>query len=80
MEVNSGTKNLWPENLVWMLLSGAAVVRFANKFLGKFKAAKNFVLFAIYIWEDGKVYRYSLFQQPNGREVCWTLYITELAG
>ena len=55
-----------------MFLSGAAIVRFANKFLDRFKADKNFVLFAIYIWEDSKVSSYSLFQQPNGREVCWT--------
>jgi len=49
VEVNSGTKRDCPEDLVQMLLSGAAIVRFANKFLDRFKADKNFVLFAIYI-------------------------------
>jgi len=46
VEVNSNTKKRWPEDLVRMLLSGAAIIRFANKFLDRFKAAKNFVLFA----------------------------------
>jgi hypothetical protein len=68
------------ESLVRMLLSGATVVRFANKFLDRFMAAKDFVLFAIYIWDDGRVTRYSLYQEPNNPEVCWTLYMTRLAG
>ncbi len=70
VEVNSEPKKNYPSDLVWMLLSGASVVRFANKFLDGFKAAKNFVLFAIYIWEDGKVGRYSLFQGRNSPKVC----------
>ncbi len=70
VEVNSNPKENWPSDLVWMLLSGAAVVCFANKFLDGFKAAKNFVLFAIYIWEDGKVGHYSLFQDRNSPKVC----------
>ncbi|KAH9957932.1 hypothetical protein BC827DRAFT_629998 [Russula dissimulans] len=53
----------WPEDLIWMFLTGAAVVRFANTFLDAFK--KNFVLFAIYVWEKGKVTRYTLFQGPK---------------
>jgi hypothetical protein len=57
-----------------MLLMGAAVVRFANTFLDKFMEAKDFVLFAMYIWDDGRVTRYSLFQGPNN-QVCWSLYI-----
>jgi hypothetical protein len=63
-----------------MLLTGAAIVRFANRFLDAFMVAKNFVLFAIYIWDSGKVTRYSLFQELNNPVVCWTLYITKLAG
>jgi len=59
-------------------LQSERCVRFANKYSDGFKAAKNFVLFVIYIWEDGKVSRYSLLQEPNGPEVCWTLYITKL--
>jgi hypothetical protein len=41
-----------------MLLVGAAIVPFANEFVDKFKAAKSFVLFAIYIWEYGGVTRF----------------------
>jgi hypothetical protein len=71
VKVNSEPKKDCPSDLVRMLLSGAAVVRFANKFfLDGFKAAKDFVLFAIYIWEDGRVGRYSLFQDPNSPKVC----------
>jgi len=56
-----------------MLLTGAAVVRFANKFLDTFKKKKDFVLFAMYIWDSGKVTRYTLFQEPEESSVCWTL-------
>ena len=78
VEVNSKPKNDWPEDLVRMLLTGAAVVRFANRYLDGFMAEKNFVLFALYIWDHGEVYCYSLFQEPNSPEVCWTLYTTKL--
>jgi hypothetical protein len=78
VEVNSKPKTERPEDLVRMLLAGATVVRFANEFVDKFKAAKNFVLFTIYIWGYGEVTRFSLFQEPNNREVCcWTSYITK---
>jgi hypothetical protein len=70
VQVNSKPKQDSPEDLVRMLLSGAAVVRFANKFLNRFMKAKNFVLFAIYIWDNGRVTRYSLFQEPNDSQVC----------
>jgi len=79
VEVNSKPKKEWPEDLVRMLLTGAAVVRFANRDLDRFMVDKNFVLFAIYIWDNGKVYCYSMFQEPNSPEVCWTLYTTKLA-
>ena len=78
VEVNSKPKKDWPEDLVRMLLTGAAVVRFANRHLDGFMADKNFVLFALYIWDNGEVYCYSPFQVPNSPEVCWTLYTTEL--
>jgi len=52
-----------------MLLQGAAVVRFANTFLNTFNA-KNFVLFAIFVYDDGNATRYTLFQQRNHRTVC----------
>jgi hypothetical protein len=63
-----------------MLLTGAAIVRFANAFLDRFKANKNFVLCAIYIWVNGQVTRFLLFQELNNPAVCWTSSITKLAG
>ncbi|KAH9993369.1 hypothetical protein BJV77DRAFT_362148 [Russula vinacea] len=69
VEVNSNTKTDRPEDLVRMLVTGAAVVRFANKFVDRFMANKNFVLCAMYIWDSGKVTRYSLFQDSYGPEV-----------
>ena len=80
IEVNSKPQTERPEDLIRMLLAGASVVRFANGFLDRFRAEKNFVLFAIYIWKAGKVSRYSLFQEPNNPKVCWTLHINELPG
>jgi len=51
-------------------LTGAAIVRFANTFLDAFKT-KDFVLIAIFIWDDSKATRYALFQQQNDQTV-WT--------
>jgi len=65
VEVNSKPKQDRPEDLVQMLLCGAAIVRIANGFLDRFMEAKNFVLMAMYIWDDGRVTRYSLFQGPE---------------
>jgi len=73
VEVNSRPREEWPSNLVRMILMGAAVVRFANRFLTRF--AGRFVLFAMYIWDDGKVTRYSLFQKQCNQSVCWTSYV-----
>lgn len=67
VEVDSKPKEDWPENLIRMLLMGGAIVRFANRFM----ANKNFVLFAIYIWESGEATHYSLFQEPNNQGVCY---------
>ena len=53
-----------------MLVQGAAIVRFANIFLNTFKAKKSFVLVAIYVYDDGRATRNSLFQQQNDRTVC----------
>jgi hypothetical protein len=80
VEVNSKPKSDRPEDLIRMLVTGAAIVRFANGFLDRFMEAKNFVLCAMYIWDNGKVTRYSLFQDPGNPEVCWTLYVTKLGG
>ena len=67
-----------PEDLIRMLLTGAAVVRFANGFLDTFMKNKDFVLFAMYIWSNGKVTRFSLFQEPNKQKVC-LMYVTKVA-
>jgi hypothetical protein len=76
VEVNSKPRQGgWPEDLIRMLLCGAVVVRLANRFLDKFIEEKNFVLFAMYIWDDGKVTRYSLFQKLDESKVWWTWYI-----
>jgi len=80
VEVDSKPRQKWPEDLVRMLLTGGAVVRVANRFMGRFKAFKCFVLCAMYVWDNGAVTRYSLFQELNNPEVCWTPYITKLAG
>ncbi len=79
MVVKSKPKEELPDDLIRMLLEGAAIVRFANRFLNTFIANGDFVLFAIYVWDNGKATRYSLFQEPNSSVVCWSSYITKLA-
>jgi hypothetical protein len=74
VEVNSTPQRLWPEDLIRMLLTGAAIVRFANTFLKSFKTTK-FMLVTMYIHANGNVSRYTLFQKQEGREVFRTLYI-----
>ena len=66
----------WPKDLIRMLLQGAATVRFADTFLDTFKGRKDFVLVAIYIWDNGKTTRHILFQRQNERTAC----ISKLAG
>jgi len=56
--------------LVRMLTTGAFIVRFANRFLKAFHNMKNFVLCAIFVWDNGNATRYSLFQQQNDDAVC----------
>ncbi|KAI0245824.1 hypothetical protein BJV78DRAFT_1259964 [Lactifluus subvellereus] len=71
VEVNSSQKKEWAPDLIRMLLQGAAVVRFANTFLDAFKEKKDFVLIAIFIRDDGKAIRYTLFQRQNARAVFY---------
>jgi hypothetical protein len=83
VEVNSKPKKTPPDkpgDLVRMLLMGASVVRFANRFLARFKERFDFVLFAIYISDDGTATRYSLFQKQGDNNVRWTSYVSKLAG
>ncbi|KAI9437875.1 hypothetical protein F5148DRAFT_1021303 [Russula earlei] len=56
--------NRKPVDLIRMLLAGAAVVRFANKFLESFKG-RDFVLVAVYITSKGVASRYTIFQDPD---------------
>ena len=58
MEVNSKPKQEWPEDLVRMLLCGAAVVRLANKFLHSFMRLRISILFAIYLgrWNSNPLF------------------------
>ena len=53
-----------------MLTTGAFIVRFANRFSEAFCEEKNFVLCAIFIWDNGKVTRYSLFQLHDETVRC----------
>jgi hypothetical protein len=70
VEVNSTSKHQWPMDLVRMLTTGAFIVRFANQFLNAFKVQRNFVLCAIFIWDNGDATRYTLFQKGNDHKVC----------
>ena len=72
VEFNSTLVNSWPMDLVRMLTTGAFIVRFANRFLKAFEM-KNFVLCAIFVWDNGNATRYSLFQQQNDDAVCCAL-------
>lgn len=63
-----------------MLLTGAAVVRFANNFVKAFQEEKNFVLCAPFIYDDGNATRFTLFQKQNNQAVCCVLDTNELAG
>ena len=77
VEVNSTAVQDWPPDLIWMLLQGAALVRFANAFLGDFKEKRDFVLIAIFVRDAGTATRYALFQTDNSQDseaVCYAIY------
>jgi hypothetical protein len=81
VEVNStSTTSGWPEDRIQMLLSGASIVRFANKFLRSFQEDKKFVLVAIFILHNGEAFRYTLFQPKNDQSVCCTFCTNKLMG
>jgi len=61
-------------------LEGAAIVRFANTFLDAFKAKKDFILVAVFVWDHGTAFQYSLFQQRHDDAVRCVLYISEHTG
>lgn len=77
VDVQSTPGDDWPPELVRMLLEGAAIVRFANTFLDAFKEKKDFILVAVFVWNDGTAFQYSLFQQQYDNAVRSTLYISE---
>ena len=62
-----------------MLLTGAAIVRSAKKFLDAFEA-KDFVFCVLFIDSGGTATRYTLFQKQNIQTARCVLYINELAG
>ena len=68
VEVNSTTTKHRPVDLVRMLLQGAAIVRFANKFLDKYQTKKDFVLIAIFIRDAGTATCYTLFQMDKAQD------------
>ena len=53
VEVNSTSVNWWAMDLIWVLTTGAFIVRFANCFSEAFFKEKFFVLCAIFIWDNG---------------------------
>ena len=81
IEVNSDFTTIdWPEDHLQMLLLGASIVYFTNKFLKPFQEDKKFVLIAIFIWQNGKVIQHTLFQCTNVLLVCYTFYTSKLVG
>ena len=80
VDVQSTPAKDWPPELTRMLLEGAAIVRFANTFLAAFKAKKDFILVAVFVWHDGTAFRYSLFQQQHDDAVRCVLYTHDLTG
>ena len=81
VEVNSISTTMdWPEDRIRMLLSGASIVRFTNKFLRTFQEDKKFVLVAIFIRQNGEAIRHTLFQRANVPSVCCTFYTSKLVG
>jgi len=73
VEINSTTTASWPMDLIRMLTTGAYIVRFANKVVPAFQQEKNFVLCAIFLWDNGEASRYVLYQQLNDDRVCCVL-------
>src|SRR5580658_9265374 len=65
VEINSTVTNVWPPDLILMLLSGASVVRFANEYLERFRTKKQFVLVAMFIQQNGEATLYLLYQLEN---------------
>jgi len=69
-----------PPELTRMLVEGAAIVRFANTFLDAFKAKKDFILVAVFVWDNGTVFQCSLFQRQHDDAVRCVLYISDHTG
>jgi hypothetical protein len=80
VDVQSTRDDDAPPELARMLLEGAAIVRFANMSLDTFKAKKDFILVAVFVWQDGRVFQYSLFQRQHDNSVRCSLYMSEQTG
>jgi hypothetical protein len=69
--VNSGNppaRGELPDDHIKLLLQSTSVVRFANSFVDRYKASKNFVLVAMYFTRDAKVHHYLIYQEPPVRD------------
>jgi hypothetical protein len=73
VEVNSTQAASSPTDEIRMLTTGAYIVRLANSVVPAFKQEKNFVLCAIFVWDNGEASRYVLFQQIDDDRVCCVL-------
>src|SRR5712672_804192 len=71
VRVDSTPRRQWPTDLIRLLLEGATIVRFANTFLEAFRHARNFILCAVFIWDNGSAIRYTLFQDQDDPTVCY---------
>ena len=80
VDVQSTRADDAPPELARILLEGAAIVRFANISLDTFNAKKDFILVAVFIWQDGRVFQYSLFQRQHDNSVRCSLYTSEHTG
>ncbi|KAJ8518015.1 hypothetical protein ONZ45_g4869 [Pleurotus djamor] len=61
--------DMFPDDLLRLILSASSVVRFANAHLQPFNVDKDFTLLAFYVRPSGDADRMIFFQQPNGSSV-----------
>ena len=78
VEVNSHPPGSEPLDYYRLMLQGASIVRFANKFLDPHKEKKNFFFVTIFVSGSGTATRRILYQSsPNDRTVR-TLYVINI--
>ena len=69
VEVNSFPPGKAPLDFYRMMLQGAFIVRFANKFLDAYKEKKNFFFVTIFISGNGEAVRRILYQKMDSQVV-----------